>query len=1055
MEDHGFLKYVRSRGNDGEETYKCVNSEEEYKRLPSHLMQTMGVFDKYCSNDPHFYQACDHRISESGEINNSEVLCGLYFCDIGGPVLTSVEFANFIGVCSGSCANTDVNRALAGCSEDEIILPSGSSASSSTICNDVCEVFMCEDEANCGGHLYGMYCPGRGSDNGFLPSLSICDGNSDCDSGEDEANCEVTETTETSCRHYMSNELVPVHNFTKCAPIDRQGFDVPIFYRYSNMIYCILEDVVSFQTNCTDDNRVALTCEINGYMSSVSKYLICFDENISACDDKIDSNCYSTKSCKIHKHLLCDDEVDCNGEADEIHPICMSKMIGTCKRRFGGKSELPIPTSWLGDGVWDCENGADEIDDWPKCGEGKTLRYLSSAERECKNVYLCRDGTGSPGFEMLENLCDGLENCGNENEVCSISSRTESVRTVVSTTDYGLTKRLSFCFKGLRSLEELVSTCVTEKFIYPDEDIYGVDTKTSVILPDITQSCDYMYGEHYLYTSCTGRCKEASCPLRSVTRYEYCPDQFPDRVGTIVNSEYLLFFTRLYGRILTNRYFVCDNKIRCIDYSKVCDLVHDCQDGSDENYCQNHFVCKGSGKLLPKTKECDGVVDCADLSDECNERCPKEILKGTFLKVLSWLIGIVAVLANLVIIGKSLRTLKRCKTSAALINRFLIMIISFGDFLIGCYLLVIATYDTILFKDGYCRRQITWITSIECSAIGAFSTIGSQVSLFSMTGLSIVRIHGIWTSMRIPGEVKWIHILKITATMLCLILAAVAIAIVPVLGRLEDFFVNALKFSDGLKIFVGTPDKEMLLAVAQAYYGRTKKTTLSWKMLVELVEGMFSHDHKYNDLTERFDKVDFYGNDGVCLFKYFVNKHDPQRLFVWSILSLNFVCFIFICLSYILIGVLTRRSSKMLAGKREDRQLAKRNNRINQKIAIIILTDFLCWVPFILICILHTSEVIDATSWYSLFSMVILPINSVINPFLYDDTVVNAVKTPLRSLHRMTSSASVTLNSLRQRFSSQRSEEISLGRISTQPESNITSAASGSGNRQRSERRKN
>ena len=33
----------------------------------------------------------------------------------------------------------------------------------------------------------------------------------------------------------------------------------------------------------------------------------------------------------------------------------------------------------------------------------------------------------------------------------------------------------------------------------------------------------------------------------------------------------------------------------------------------------------------------------------------------------------------------------------------------------------------------------------------------------------------------------------------------------------------------------------------------------------------------------------------------------------------------------------------------------------------------------------HYLEILDATPWYSVFSMAILPINSVINPLLYND----------------------------------------------------------------------
>ena len=177
-----------------------------------------------------------------------------------------------------------------------------------------------------------------------------------------------------------------------------------------------------------------------------------------------------------------------------------------------------------------------------------------------------------------------------------------------------------------------------------------------------------------------------------------------------------------------------------------------------------------------------------------------------------------------------------------------------------------------------------------------------------------------------------------------------------------------------------------------------------------MVSNMFSHDFDYEDLTEKVDKVDFYGNDGVCLFKYFVQNDDPQRIFVWSILSLNFTCFVFISISYLIIGILSRRSSKSLASSQNRRQIEARNRRMNQRIAIIITTDFLCWVPFIVVCVLHSLEILDATPWYSLFSMVVLPINSVINPILYDDVVINTMRAPVRYFSNKISNSSLFQN---------------------------------------------
>ena len=888
----------------------------------------------------------------------------------------------------------------------------GGEVKSSQICNDVCDKYSCEDEANCNGYKYGMYCE-RYNGPSFLPIRFICDGYKYCIDGEDEADCRVTNTTEMSCRNVYTSLLVPVHNFTRCAPISW----------YTN--YCMSEDLTKQHTNCTDPSRVGVRCKIKGYSSTLSKYLICYDDKITACDDGIESKCQMlTKSCRVHKHAMCDDKKDCVDLADENHPDCRSKTKASCKRRIGAISELKIPLSWLRDGIWDCQNGADETEVWESCGEGNTFRYMSSSETEhCKNVFLCT--TGNHGYIELHNLCDGLETCGNENEICSVSSRSQSVTTSVLTTNKGLTKHFSYCLNGLKNLQQFISVCVKDGYFFPDQNIFGVDKKTSLILPDKKQSCDNMYGEMYLYTSCTSRCINAVCPLRTIPRYEVCPNQFPGRVGTLVNNEYLIFLTKSFGTIYTNNYFVCDDKIKCIEYSKVCDLVYDCSDHSDEARCSNHFKCNSSEKLLPKTKKCDGHVDCSDLSDECNEHCSKQILEGTVLKGISWLIGLLAVVANLVIIGKSLSTLKRCRTVAAVMNRCLIITIALGDLFIGCYLLIIAIYDAIIFRRHYCKSQISWITSLECSVIGVVSTIGSQISLFAMTGLSIVRIHGIRNSMRIPGEINRTQSVKTAAAIALLFLASALIAIVPIMERFENFFVNGLKFQDGLKIFIGTPNKATVLQVIEAYYGRTKDATLKWDTLIQMVRAMFSHDLQYEDLTKEVAKVDFYGNDGVCLFKYFVQENDPQKLFVWSILSLNFICFLFISISYLLIGILSRRSSKSLASSQNNQQIAQRNRRMNQRIAIIITTDFLCWIPFIVICILHSLNTINATAWYSIFSMVILPINSVINPFLYDDVVTSHIGAALHSLSTRTSNSAL-FQSLKERFAPSPAESAEL-----------------------------
>ena len=478
-ESNGFLKYVCDGGHPGNTRYKCVNTNEYYVHKPGG--ENIFFYGEFCSNDPHHYQACDKRIK--GKVTNNEMLCENSICSGGDNKYLHIARVLDSGgnnMCvSEICRNIAPNKNS--CNEEMITLPTGKKIYSNEICDGKCQEWYCEDEGTCNGYRYGLYCTDRIDNNLlYLPPEKICNGYRYCKHGEDEENCTVTKDMENSCKHHdIRKKLVPIHNYTRCTEIDVSIKDT--------RRYCDLSDMIKQQTNCSDPSRVGTTCEINGYLSTVSKYLICFNVTIIACDDKIDSKCLITTSCRIHRHHMCDKMNDCVDLADEKDQICNSITKQTCKRRLGNiKSELPIPISWLKDGVKDCENGEDETADWPTCGEGKRKRYVSSKETECKNVFICR--TGDPGFVELKNLCDGIETCGNENKICSVSNRPQSLAIPVPTTDKGLTKKLSYCHPGLSNLEQLINLCLTKKYTFPDEDIFGVDKKTSVILPDKKKS---------------------------------------------------------------------------------------------------------------------------------------------------------------------------------------------------------------------------------------------------------------------------------------------------------------------------------------------------------------------------------------------------------------------------------------------------------------------------------------------------------------------------------------------------------------------------------------
>ena len=315
----------------------------------------------------------------------------------------------------------------------------------------------------------------------------------------------------------------------------------------------------------------------------------------------------------------------------------------------------------------------------------------------------------------------------------------------------------------------------------------------------------------------------------------------------------------------------------------------------------------------------------------------------------------------------------------------LILLINIGDLFTGVYLLNIAVMDTIVYGSNYCTERLEWLTSAHCSLIGVISTVGYQISLVSMTNLGLARLAEIKNGSMISYRVNKRAILSIFLLVTSIVLMSVIIAVTPLLEQFEDFFVNGMTYNPSARLFIGAPRKEIHLSVLQEYYGNIKGKNLKWAAINDLVSGMFSNDYGGDTLGRR--KLEFYGNEGVCLFKFLVKEDDPQRVYTWTVLTMNLICFLIISVCYFLINTIAKASSRVLTQEKSHtgQEARKRNRRLQQKISVIIATNLLCWLPVIIVSCLHSGGVVDATPHYPIISIVFLPINSVINPVLYSE----------------------------------------------------------------------
>ena len=394
------------------------------------------MFDKTCLNDPQYYQICGFYGSFSPNPNTYS-FCGQYVCahkfyKYGLPESTMQSVNQ---VCDGTeqCSNTKLDEENC----DQIVtLPTGISIQKDRLCDAVCDLGNCEDEGMCNDKLYGVYCKDYWGRLTYAPPVWICNDFNNCQlTGEDEQDCDPPEDPTFTCvqNNLKNNQInyrnyekeVKLFNFTRCAPILYSSDSMP-------SPYC--ENFID-QTNCTDPERVGMSCLINGALSTVSIFMVCHQiPGIKLCDDELENRCLlSSASCGlIHKHLLCDGNADCPDNSDEQ---CKKDTLTmrTCVRRYGKRGQLRIPLTWLYDDVQDCEDGLDEdpAENWATCGRGHTERFVTEGTI-CQDVFLC---PSSGDVVVLNDLCDGIETCVGENRVCKMSRGRPEISTTVISSD--------------------------------------------------------------------------------------------------------------------------------------------------------------------------------------------------------------------------------------------------------------------------------------------------------------------------------------------------------------------------------------------------------------------------------------------------------------------------------------------------------------------------------------------------------------------------------------------------------------------------------------------
>ncbi|KAJ8023235.1 hypothetical protein HOLleu_35588 [Holothuria leucospilota] len=323
------------------------------------------------------------------------------------------------------------------------------------------------------------------------------------------------------------------------------------------------------------------------------------------------------------------------------------------------------------------------------------------------------------------------------------------------------------------------------------------------------------------------------------------------------------------------------------------------------------------------------------------------MLHSHFLRVSLWLVSLVSVLANMVVIisrVKSTVPALRGMFSAEVStnqNAFLLSL-AIADFLMGVYLLSIGVAD-VIFGDSYFLSANSWRNGVGCKIIGFVAFISNIASVLSLTFLSIERFFSIvfpYSRLRFESNVT---------TGICILIWIVsgAMALMPII--LSTFVQGVFGYSD---VCLGLP----FVTVPEINGNAVTLGYTDFGLLGSIVQS---------------DSINLQWLYSQIVYIYFSS-----------------LCVLVITLCYVTMFI-SVIANKMRSGRHGNN---KEEVKMAMKMAIIVGTDMICWLPVIVIGILCKAGIQININMYAWLAVFVMPINSAFNPFIYTFSTIKKKK---------------------------------------------------------------
>ena len=765
-----------------------------------------------------------------------------------------------------------------------------------------------------------------------------CDQNIECIDTSDEVGCSCNKD-QFKCKYYDNDPVTCEKdyfgNIIGCIPINQYQDDIVQCpdgsdeSQFKTFVQCDRNHIiVSRSLNITEHSNTNISFNNNSTCYHVSS-LTCSTNDCDASDSICISSVSIDSTGQCNRIFQCDDgslglafqfcnnKLDCPDNSDEKHNNPGFKCVG-----FESQKTCVLPQRNLYDDVAQCSDESDLCRN-NSCFECFDRRLLISSKQVCDGVFDCYDWSD-------ECLCE----INFDKHLCSARFQSND-----------------FVKLGC---EENQNSSVNDNIEFSSFDNVNIDEKSS------KKFCQTRFDNNFEATLCDGRpeCRDFSDECDCENPPEFCNDACHD----------ILLVGDRYCDGIEDEFYKIINKSNC-------------PKGFDEIHCPKRFKCKNGNKVsVDINKKCNGKKDCDDNSDE--KHCvyvreqlfssEQEMIASPVLKACFWIMGVAAICGNLLVFFYTIRFLQQTKLNKSNLNhKIIILNIAVADFIIGIYLLTIAIYSAY-FSGYYNKVDYEWRSSLRCSIIGSLAVMSSQASCLLMVMLTAFRLRTIYKPF---SSLSSTYKNKIGLALVFLWLISFTIAVFPVFPFASYYFVHSAKIFNRFSQF----DE----------WDTTKISKFACR-LSNLINISAQNNDSNFDLTQEFFQNKFpeysldvlfgyYGQTSVCMPRFFLVRGENAWEYSFAVICINFVCFLIIAISYIVIYILSTKRKY----EKSNQQRQKKNATTQKRICRIIISDFLCWIPICITAFVKFSGVYVDDVVYVVSAGLLLPINSVLNPFLY------------------------------------------------------------------------